>query len=150
MKLEMSLPERPALLHALPVVNLFALLWMFHFAGASLTNQSGVTVDPPPSRFQLERFEETLVVTLVTAESGVRMYLGREPVDFAGLGSRLEVLRTQGASARTVVLLQSDAGIQVGAEREVSEMILAKGFRLALVGSSDTDKTAKPKTEISK
>jgi biopolymer transport protein ExbD len=142
----MSLPERPALLHALPVVNLFALLWMFHFAGASLTSQAGVTVDPPPSRFQLERFRETLVVTLVAADSGARIYLGRELVDLATLESRLESLRDQGAASRTIVLLQSDADTQVGAEREVGELILAKGFRLALTGSSD----AEPQTDISK
>ena len=150
MKLEMSLPERPALLHTLPVVNLFALLWMFHFVGASPTNRAGVSVDPPPSRFQLERFEDSLVVTLVNAESGVQIYLGREQLDLPGLDSRLENLRTEGASPRTVVLLQSDTGIQVGAEREVSEMILAKGFRLALVGSGANEKTAKPQTAAPK
>lgn len=148
MKLEMSLPERPALLHALPVVNLFALLWMFHFAGASLTSQAGVTVDPPPSRFQLERFSETLVVTLVTAESGARIYLGRELVDMATLESRLESLRGQGAASRTIVLLQCDADTQVGAEREVGELILGKGFRLALTGSNGGG--AESQKEISK
>ena len=148
MKLEMSLPERPALLHALPVVNLFALLWMFHFAGASLTSQAGVTVDPPPSRFQLERFRETLVVTLVTAESGARIYLGRELVDMATLESRLESLRGQGAASRTIVLLQCDADTQVGAEREVGELILGKGFRLALTGSNGG--SADSQKEISK
>lgn len=148
MKLEMSLPERPALLHALPVVNLFALLWMFHFAGASLTSQAGVTVDPPPSRFQLERFRETLVVTLVTAESGARIYLGRELVDMATLESRLESLRGQGAASRTIVLLQCDADTQVGAEREVGELILGKGFRLALTGSNGGG--AESQKEISK
>ena len=144
----MSLPERPALLHALPVVNLFALLWMFHFAGASLTSQAGVTVDPPPSRFQLERFRETLVVTLVTAESGARIYLGRELVDMATLESRLESLREQGATSRTIVLLQCDADTQVGAEREVGELILGKGFRLALTGSNGGG--AESQKEISK
>ncbi|MGA0853986.1 MAG: hypothetical protein ACO3RK_04130 [Luteolibacter sp.] len=146
MKLKMSLPERPALLHALPVVNLFALLWMFHFAGASLTSQAGVSVDPPPSRFQLERFRETLVVTLVPSDSSARIYLGRELVDMATLESRLESLREQGAAARSIVLLQSDADMQVGTEREVSELILAKGFRLALTGSN----AAEPSKEISK
>lgn len=146
MKLEMSLPERPALLHALPVVNLFALLWMFHFAGASLTSQAGVTVDPPPSRFQLERFRETLVVTLVTAESGARIYLGRELVDMATLESRLESLREQGAASRAIVLLQCDSDAQVGAEREVAELILGKGFRLALTGSN----VVEPQKKISK
>ncbi len=144
----MSLPERPALLHALPVVNLFALLWMFHFAGASLTSQAGVTVDPPPSRFQLERFRETLVVTLVTADSGARIYLGRELVDMATLESRLESLRGQGAASRTIVLLQCDADTQVGAEREVGELILGKGFRLALTGSNGGG--AESQKEISK
>lgn len=148
MKLEMSLPERPALLHALPVVNLFALLWMFHFAGASLTSQAGVTVDPPPSRFQLERFRETLVVTLVTADSGARIHLGRELVDMATLESRLESLRGQGAASRTIVLLQCDADTQVGAEREVGELILGKGFRLALTGSNGGG--AESQKEISK
>lgn len=136
MKLEMSLPERPALLHALPVVNLFALLWMFHFAGTSLTSQAGVTVDPPPSRFQLERFRETMVVTLAASENGARIYLGRELVDMSTLEVRLESLREQGAAARTIVLLQSDADTQVGAEREVGELILGKGFRLALTGAN--------------
>lgn len=150
MKLEMSLPERPALLHALPVVNLFALLWMFHFAGASLVNQSGITVDSPPTRFQLERFEQTLVVTLAAAESGARIHFGREQVDLTGLESRLENLRVQGAAARMMVLLQSDTGTQVGTEREVSELILAKGFRLALVGSNAAENSAQPQTEISK
>ncbi len=150
MKLEMSLPERPALLHALPVVNLFALLWLLQVAGASLMNQSGVMVDLPLTRFQLERFEQTLVVTLADSGENVRIHFGREPVDLAGLESRLENLRAQGASARLVVLLQSDVGTQVGVEREVSELILAKGFRLALVGSGGVEKFAKPHTEISK
>jgi hypothetical protein len=115
----MSLPERPALLHALPVVNLFALLWMFHFAGASLT-----------------------------AKSGARIYLGRELVDMATLESRLESLREQGAASRTIVLLQCDADAQVGAEREVGELILGKGFRLALTGSNGAN--AESQKEISK
>ena len=139
MKLEMSLPERPALLHTLPVVNLFTLLWMFHFAGTSLTSQSGVTVDPPPSRFQLERFRETVVITLAASDSSTRIYLGRELVDMATLEARLESLREQGAAARTIVLLQSDANTQVGTEREVGELILGKGFRLALTGANGAE-----------
>jgi hypothetical protein len=35
-----------------------------------------------------------------------------------------------------VVLLQTDAGTPVGIERQVSEMVLGKGFRLAMVGAN--------------
>ena len=41
-----------------------------------------------------------------------------------------------GATADSIILLQTDAGTPVGLEREVTEMALGKGFRLALVGSN--------------
>lgn len=136
MKLESKLPERPGLLHATPLFDIFALLLLFFLLGPSLVLQSGVRVDPPPSRFQLERFEETLVVTLVTAtlDSSPAIYLGREQVSAPELASRLTELRTDGMASQAVVLLKSDENIPVKAEREIAETILQSGFRLALVG----------------
>lgn len=134
MKLEMSLPERPGLLHALPVVNLFALMVFFLLLGPSLVLQSGVTVDPPPSRFQMQRYQETLVITMGPGEPLPHLHLGRDPITREELSERLDMLQSEGATARAIVLLQSDSGTPVGMEREISEMVLAKGFRLALVG----------------
>ena len=37
---------------------------------------------------------------------------------------------------KAMVLLQTDAGTPVGIERQVSEMVLGKGFRLAMVGAN--------------
>jgi hypothetical protein len=65
------------------------------------------------------------------------------------LGSRLEKLRSEGAQANAIVLLQTDRGTPVGIEREVAELVLGKGFRLAMVGanSSPVDgKTGNPDT----
>lgn len=136
MKLELSLPERPGLLHAVPVLDLFALLWLLFLLAPSLLRQSGVAVELPPSRFQLERFQNPLVVTLGTGENGPRIHFGRDPVDLPGLADRLEKLRAEGATADSIILLQTDAGTPVGLEREITEMALGKGFRLALVGSN--------------
>ena len=63
MKLEMTLPERPGLLHAVPILNLFALLWLLLLLSPLLLQQSGVAVELPPSRFQLERFQDCLLYT---------------------------------------------------------------------------------------
>jgi hypothetical protein len=104
--------------------------------GPSLLRQSGVTVELPPSRFQLERYQETLVITLGPGEAGPRIHLGRDAVDLPGLEQRLETLRAEGAPSRAMVLLQTDAGTPVELERRVSEMVLEKGFRLALVGAN--------------
>jgi biopolymer transport protein ExbD len=136
MKLEMTLPERPGFLHAVPVLNIFALMQLFFLLGPSLALQSGVAVDLPPSRFQMERYQDTLVVTLGPGEPLPRIHFGRDLVTMDGLASRLDALREEGAPAKSIVLLQTDAGTPVGTEREVTELVLEKGFRLALVGKN--------------
>jgi hypothetical protein len=57
-------------------------------------------------------------------------------VTLSDLAGRLDRLRADGATAKAIVLLQTDAGTPVGVERQVSEMVLGKGFRLAMVGSN--------------
>lgn len=136
MKLEMTLPERPGFLHALPILNIFALMQLFFLLGPSLVTQSGVMVDLPPSRFQMERYQDALVVTLGQGTSGPEIHLGRDPVTIEELGTRLDQLRADGAQAKSIVLLQTDQGTPVGVERAVTELVLAKQFRLALVGKT--------------
>jgi biopolymer transport protein ExbD len=136
MKLEMSLPERPGFLHAVPIVNLFALMQLFFLLGPSLILQSGVAVELPPSRFQMERFENSIVVTLRGGDGEAVIYLGREEVTLDGLAERLEKLRETAAQRTSLVLLKTDQSTAVGAEREVTELVLRKGFRLALVGKT--------------
>jgi biopolymer transport protein ExbD len=135
-KLELTLPERPGLLHAVPVLDIFALLILLFLLGPALILQSGVSVDLPPSQFQLDRFQNSLVVTLGPGDTAPRIHFGRDSVTLAALEERLETLRTEGATANTIVLLQTDAGTPVGLERQITEMILGKGFQLALVGAN--------------
>ena len=136
MKLEMTLPERPGLLHAVPVLNLLVLLWLVVLLGPALLRQSGVIVDLPPSRFQLDRFQDELVVTLGPGETMPRIHFGRDLVSLDELAARLDQLQTTGAAAKSIVLLQTDAATPVGSERQVAELVLSKGFRLAMVGAN--------------
>lgn len=148
MKLALTLPERPGLLHAVPILNLFALLVFFLLLGPSLVLQSGVAVEMVPSRFQMQRYENTLVITLGASEPTPQIYLGRDPMTLAELDARLEKLRDGGAKAKAIVLLQSDGTTPVGTEREVAEMVLDKGFRLAIVGKNAGEtKSLTPSTE---
>jgi biopolymer transport protein ExbD len=136
MKLELTLPERPGFLHALPVLDLFALLWLLFLLAPSLLRQSGVEVELPPSRFQLERYQNSMVITLRPGENGPVIHLGREMVTRDELMARLDALREKGEDRTSMVLLQSDLGTAVEAERAITEMVLEKGFRLALVGAN--------------
>jgi biopolymer transport protein ExbD len=140
----MSLPERPGLLHAVPVMNIFLLLWLMFILGSSLLRQSGVTVELPPSRFQLDRFQDTFVVTLGPGDGEPRIHFGRDSLNLSELSARLDQLRADGARAKAVMLLQTDAGTPVGTEREVAELILSKGFRLAMVGANQPGNPTPP------
>lgn len=84
----------------------------------------------------MERYETPLVVTLGPGEPTPRIHFARDSVTLDELSARLEKLREGGAQAKAIVLLQTDTGTPVGIEREVTEMVLAKGFRLALVGKN--------------
>ena len=149
MKLEMTLPERPGFLHAVPIINIFALIQLFFLLGPFLVLQSGVAVDMPPSRFQMERYQDSLVVTLAPGEPEPQIHLGRDAMTAAALAERLEKLREEGASTKAIVLLQTAAGTPVGTEREITELILNKGFRLALVGRNSPGAVVPaPKTTI--
>lgn len=141
MKLVSQLPERPGFLHAMPVFDLFALVLLFFLLGPSFVLQSGIRVDPPPSRFQLERFEETLVVSILSGatDAGPEIYFGRERVTPGGLRERLAAIKEDGLSTRAMVLLKSDANTPVRFEREIAESILSAGFNLALAGAFEED-----------
>jgi len=136
MKLEITLPERPGFLHALPVIDLFSLLWLLFLLAPSLMRQSGVEVDLPPSRFQLERYQNSVVITLRPGDGAPSIHMGRESVTREQLVERLEALRASGKDRSSMVLLQSDLGTSVATEREISELVLERGFRLALVGAN--------------
>lgn len=144
MKLVTTLDERPGFLHALPVFDLFALVAMLLMLGPAFLGQSGIRVEVPTSRFQMERYSNPIVVTV--GAGGNAIYLGRQPITLEQLSVRLTELKQDEKMSRAIVLLKTDAGTSVGTERLVSEKILAAGFELALVGRADE----KPKQENKK
>ena len=136
MKLETTLEERPGFLHALPLFDLFALVAMLLLLGPMFLTQGGVMVEVPTSQFQMQRYRESIVVTLEPGNSEAQLYLGRTAITIDELAVELEKFKADETMSRAIVLLKTDAGSSVGVERKVSEIILKSGFRLAYVGRS--------------
>jgi biopolymer transport protein ExbD len=137
MKLETTLEERPGFLHALPLFDLFALVTMLLLLSPMFLSQSGISVEMPASRFQMQRYGDSIVVTVGPGDSEAALYLGRRAVSPDQLAASLEELRNDERMSRALVLLKSDIRTTVGMERKVSEMILAAGFKMALVGNAE-------------
>lgn len=134
MKLETTLEERPGFLHALPLFDLFALVTMLLLLGPMFLSQSGISVEVPSSRFQMQRYGDSIVVTVGPGDTEAALYLGRQALTMGQLSQRLSELRDDERMSRAIVLLKTDVRTSVGMERKVVEMILSKNFKLALVG----------------
>jgi biopolymer transport protein ExbD len=135
MKLVSTLPERPGLLHAVPVLNLFALLLVFLLLGPSFVTQSGVAVDLPISQFQLGRIENATVITL-TAGDPPGLWLEREEVSLSKLDEKLQERRSTDAGAPMSVLIKADSKVPYSTLSKVVEMAIHKGFRVYQVGAA--------------
>lgn len=136
MKLESTLPERPGFLFVVPAFNIFALLLVFFLLGPSFVSQSGVAVELPVSRFQMERQADATVVT-ITAGDPPEYWVEREQVSLGQLSERLDARRGSDASPATTVLLRADQGVSVDTQRKVAEIALQKGFRVYLLGQPE-------------
>ena len=136
MKLVTTLDERPGFLHALPLFDLFSLVTILLLMSPMFLGSSGVTVDVPASEFEMERYTDSVVVTLGPGGEDAKIYMGRNAIEFAELPELLGKLAEGDAKAKMIILLKSDVGTSVGMERKVSELILKSGYRMALVGES--------------
>lgn len=144
MKLESTLPESPGFLFLVPAFNLFALLLVFFLLGPSFVSQSGVAVELPVSRFQMERQADSTVVT-ITADDPPGYWVEREPVSLGQLSERLDARRGSDSSPATTVLLRVDKGVPVGVQRNVAEIALQKGLRVYLLGQPESIYSAEEK-----
>lgn len=139
MKLETTLEDRPGFLHAVPLFDLFALVTMLLLLGPMFLSQSGISVEVPSSRFEMQRYGDSIVVTVGPGDAEASLYLGRQSVTTDELSGRLAELRKDERMGRAVVLLKTDVRTTVGMERKVSEMILSAGFKMALVGDARSE-----------
>lgn len=128
MKLEMSLPEKPGFLHALPLIDLLALVMLFPLLSTSLAPQAGAEVELPETDFRLQRVSNPIVVS-ITGGTEPEYWVGKERV------VRDQLLET--VKLHTVdwdnggipaVLLKVDVSAQ-NHGMEVSYMLLREGYR---------------------
>lgn len=148
MKLETTLDERPGFLHALPLFDLFMTAALLMLIAPAFFIQSGVNVELPVSQFQMQRYRESIVITLHAGKSDPQIYLGREAVDLAQLGARLEEMKSDADLSRAMVLLKTDQSTPSGTQSEIMELVLGLGYKLALVAKNDMEASeSKPQDE---
>jgi len=138
MKLETTLPERAGFLHAVPIFDLFGLLLVFFLLGPSFVKQSGIEVELPLSRFQVERHADASVVTLSQPESAggpAVIWLERRQVTESELGEELTKRREE-LPGDPVLYVRTDGAVPAVLERRIAELAIVRGYRVYLLGRS--------------
>ena len=128
MRLEMTLPERPGFLHALPLIDLLALVMLFPLLTSSLVPQAGAEVELPETSFRLQRVSNPIVVS-ITGGTDPQFWVGKDRVERDSLldavRARAEEWDEGGAAA---VLLKVDKTAQSDG-MEVCYALLREGYR---------------------
>ncbi|MFC4994173.1 ExbD/TolR family protein [Rubritalea tangerina] len=128
MKLEMSLPEKPGFLHALPLIDLLALVMLFPLLTSSLAPQAGAEVELPETDFRLQRVSNPIVVSIV---GGIepQFWVGKERVEREDLLAEVrERAGEWGEGGTPAVLLKIDKSAQ-NLGMDVSYALLREGYR---------------------
>lgn len=138
MKAELTLPERPATVHLLAVLDVLVLMLVFFVLLTSVTQEAGVSVGLPETEYRLKSYGRPVVVT---ARGGSRpvVYIGQQRTTMEELD---EVLRKSvEASGAESMLLNADELLPVGVERALIEAGLRQGLNVALIGRQREEDT---------
>lgn len=134
MKAELTLPERPATVHLLVVLDVLVLMLVFFVLVTSVTQEAGVSVNLAETGFRLKNYEKPIVVT---ARGGVHpvVYVGTRSVTLDELPAALA--KAAADTGTESMFLRADERLSVGIERQIVEAGLTQGLDVALIGRQE-------------
>lgn len=139
MKLEMSLPQRPGMMHALPLLDLLALVLIFPMLSSSMRPQAGAEIELPETNFRLQRVANPIVVTM-TGGGDPQIWLGREKVTKSEFPEKLaEAAKSWKAGGAPAVLLKIDQSLSYGESAKMIYELEEKGYRCLLAAQQKHD-----------
>lgn len=132
MKAELTLPERPAIVHLLAVLDVLVLLLVFFMLITNVAREAGVSaVELSPTQFRLPHYGSKVVVTAKGGAVPV-LHVGLQRVQMDELEGALQ--RAVDESGAEAILLMSDRMLPVGVEWKIREAAMKLDMDVLLVG----------------
>ena len=140
MKLETALPSTPGFLHALPGIDIIALVMIFPLLGSAFVQHTGMDVKVFDSSWRYEQMENAIVVTLGPGKNP-QMWVNKKQVLPENLETEIKaILDAPDGNAISTVVLKTDVTVSSGEEKEVINKILGMGLNCGLVGKPPAEK----------
>lgn len=134
MKAELTVPERPATVHLLAVLDVLVLMLVFFVLLTSVTQEAGVSVGLAETGYRLKSYGKPVVVTARGGATPV-VYVQQKRVMMDDLEEELRIA-TEVTGAESM-FLKADQLLPVGVERKIIEAGLRQGLNVALIGRQE-------------
>lgn len=139
MKLQMTLPEKPAFVHTLPFFDLLTLLLVCVLIGPTFMADAGIEVDHPTTTEQLRRFGDPIIVT-VSAGDDPAVFLNGQRTSLQQLAAGLtDAIAGERWNLGDAVLIKADRAVVVGVQNQVISTVRKVGLRPAIAYRSERD-----------
>jgi biopolymer transport protein ExbD len=136
MKAELTLPERPAAVHLLAVLDILVLLLVFFVLLTSISQEAGISVRLPESSYRLRSYGQPIVVT---ARGGPvpAIYVGQERIEMEDLEAAL--IASAERSGTDTMFLYADEMLPHGIGARIVETGLGIDLNVAQAGRQRGD-----------
>ncbi len=130
MKLTLSIPQTPALIHALPVMDLLVLVLVIPLLSYSLAPEEGMAVELPETSFRMQRIDDPVVVTVSMSASGPEVWVERRRLGDQSIEEALMEQQEKWEGEGTApILLRVDQNVSSGFQLEYVDRIKTAGFQ---------------------
>lgn len=134
MKLQLTIPQRPKLIHILPVVDLIAVVFALPLVVKSFAPQGGQQVVTPDYRLRIPSFENATIIEMVESD-GLQMWLGKEKLTFVTAKEMLiEEQEKWTHGGAPVILLKMDKHISNMHRSQMINLLMEMKFDVYEVG----------------
>lgn len=130
MKLEMTLPSRPGLIHMLPGMDILALVLILPLIASSFKSNAGIEIVLPKSKLRLALLERSVQVSIkgvVNPKIWVNKREVKEKDLLEAIASEISAKEDTGT---VVIALQVDVKVPSGYKQRIIEMLQIEHYRV--------------------
>jgi len=135
MKLELTIPQRPRLMHMLPVADLIALLFAFPLLISHFSTMGGHLLELPDSPLRIPSIDHAIVFEVLPSEGKQpQVWINQELVASNDVTQRLTDIQSRWTyGGKPVVLFKRDKSLQIEQVSPLQNELLQLGFEVYLV-----------------
>lgn len=134
MKLQLTIPDRPKLVHLLPVFDIIAVFFAFPLVVKAFAPQGGHQIVTPEYTLRVPTFENAAILEMYNSD-GLQIWLNQQQINIKDAPSHLEKIQNEWLHGGSpVVLLKMDHNVNNKQRSQLLNLLIEMEFSVYEVG----------------